>query len=147
MKKIILLLIALAFIIVPAQIVYADSDPRYCGTPKRYANGKIKRSTKELARFARWHKCPSNGKYSYRGCKDWQINHIIPLACGGCDNAENMEWAHKSIKTCAKNSVAYSPSSGKSWKVHCIDRYERKIYAHDPPFAGTENCVSEIVNK
>lgn len=35
--------------------------------------------------------CPATGKTS-GSCKGYVIDHKIPLACGGADVAENMQW-------------------------------------------------------
>lgn len=109
---------------------FASEDPRYCGSPKRDANGKIVRSSKAISEFRSWHPCPSTGSKT-GACPGWAINHTIPIACGGCDAAFNMDWMPNDEKSCA----------GK----HCRDRYERKIYAHDPPFPDTNNCKNAIV--
>lgn len=109
---------------------YASEDPRYCGSPKRDASGLIIRSSKPVREFRSWHQCPSTGLKT-GACPGWAINHTIPLACGGCDSAANMDWMPTDSKACSGD--------------HCRDRYERKIYAHDPPFEGASNCVNVIV--
>lgn len=41
--------------------------------------------------FKRSHPCPVNG--SFRGpCPGYVIDHITPLACGGADAPDNMQW-------------------------------------------------------
>jgi len=105
-------------------------ETRYCGSPVRDASGGIVRNYSVLSAFQRIHPCPSTGLHS-GSCPGWQKNHIIPLACGGCDAVSNLVWLPSDIKTC----------SG----AHCVDRYERKISAAEPPVADTANCVKEIV--
>lgn len=110
MKKII---IAAAFIStsVFAQLP-AMEELRYCGIPKRDNDGSISRSARVIAKFKEIHPCPENGKTS-GACPGWSIDHVIPLACGGCDAVSNMQWLPNELKSAAR--------SGK-------DRFERKIY-------------------
>jgi len=92
----------------------ALADTRICGVnPERDAEGRIIRSTSLRNHFQRIHPCPSTG-LTVGPCKGWAIDHVIPLACGGCDQIENMQWLKNSIKSCA----------GKE----CKDRWERKVY-------------------
>lgn len=99
---------------------------RYCGTPARDANGRILRSSAVIAAFKAIHPCPSTGKRT-GACPGWTMDHVIPLACGGCDAVWNMQWL---------------PNDQKRTKdAHAKDRYERRIYGHNPPFPGTENCT------
>ena len=84
---------------------------RYCGIPKRDEDGSISRSSEVIAQFKRIHPCPVNLKTSGT-CNGWAIDHVIPLACGGCDSVNNMQWLPNEIK---------SSKIGK-------DRFERKIY-------------------
>lgn len=107
----------------------AAQDPRYCGSPKRDSNNVILRNHAELYKFRIIHQCPSTGNYK-GACPDWSIDHVIPLACGGCDIIVNMQWLPNSIKI----SGAYAK-----------DKFERKIYAVKPELAGTESCVDKIV--
>ena len=37
------------------------------------------------------HPCPANAA-TKRRCEGYIIDHIIPLACGGEDSPENMQW-------------------------------------------------------
>jgi 5-methylcytosine-specific restriction endonuclease McrA len=62
------------------------------------AEARIKRSAAARAEFVREHPCPATGKP--RGaCPGWQVDHVIPLKCGGADDQTNMQWltvkAHK----------------------------------------------------
>lgn len=124
-----LLLIIFGAIAMAAYEAYGQ-DTRYCGPPVRNADGTIHRSQAVLAEFQRIHPCPSTGKTT-GACAGWAKNHIVPLACGGCDSIPNLSWVPVDIKTCA------SP--------HCIDRFERKIYALNPPIPDTASCRNEIV--
>ena len=108
---------------------WQTQETRYCGPPVRDAAGNIKRSTAVLNAFKRAHPCPANGQTS-GACPGWAINHTIPLACGGCDSVANLDWMPDQIKSCAAD-----------W---CRDRWERKVYAADPPFEDTGGCKSSI---
>lgn len=85
-------------------------DPRYCGgEPKRNEAGKIMRNVAERKRFESMYPLPQQYKR-----EEWQVDHVIPLAVGGCDVILNMQWLPKKIKTCADDL--------------CKDRFERIIY-------------------
>lgn len=86
---------------------------RQCGAPPRNADGTIKRSTTVINTYKRLHPCPVTGSTT-GACPGWQINHVIPLASGGCDAVSNMMWLPNQIKTCTAD--------------YCIDRWERKYY-------------------
>ncbi len=92
-------------------------DKRICGEPARNERGDIIRRADVLDEFQRLHPCPSTG--ARRGaCKGWAKDHIIPLACGGCDAVENLQWLPNAIKS----------AGGTSPK----DRWERKVYCNQP---------------
>lgn len=55
------------------------------------AEAKQHRSHKAIAQFKYEHPCPSTGARKGR-CPNWTIDHINPLACGGPDSPENMQW-------------------------------------------------------
>jgi 5-methylcytosine-specific restriction endonuclease McrA len=43
------------------------------------------------AEFQRMHACPSTGRH--RGaCPGYQVDHVMPLKCGGADRPDNMQW-------------------------------------------------------
>lgn len=96
--------------------VIADNhlvETRYCGEPQRNPDGSIKRSKAVLNAFRKIHPLPAD-----KNPAEWQIDHVIPLAEGGCDAVPNLQWLPKSIKTCADDD--------------CKDRWERKgIYFND----------------
>jgi 5-methylcytosine-specific restriction endonuclease McrA len=93
------------------------ADSRYCREePLRDKNGRIERSVTVLNEFKRTHPCPST-KLKFGICPGWAIDHVIPLACGGCDEIHNLQWLPNEIKSCAGS--------------FCKDRWERKIYCKD----------------
>lgn len=49
------------------------------------------RSYQAKREFKVLHHCPSTGK-SKGACPGWIIDHVKPLACGGADAPENMQW-------------------------------------------------------
>lgn len=63
----------------------ALADTRFCGVPVRDANGDIIRSSAVLREFERAHPKPQDGRR-------WIRDHVIPLACCGCDSVENLQW-------------------------------------------------------
>lgn len=58
---------------------------------ERDAKGRIKRSAKAKQAFKNSHPCPATGQ-STGACAGYVIDHIQPLACGGADAPENMQW-------------------------------------------------------
>lgn len=124
------------FFLVTALFILSDShsatptDIRFCGTPVRDANGDIIRSSRVLSDFQKLHPCPSTGLPT-GACPGWAKDHVISLACGGCDAVFNLQWLPNDQKSTAG--------------AHAKDRYERKIYYPLTPTPGTEACVKEIV--
>lgn len=55
------------------------------------AEAKQNRSYKAKAEFKQQHPCPANGATKGR-CEGFIIDHVIPLACGGADSPDNMQW-------------------------------------------------------
>lgn len=102
------LLVALLLTATPA-----FADTRRCDAIERDEDGRIIRSAAVLREFQKIHPCPATGS-TVGACKGWAIDHIIPLACGGCDAIENLQWLKSTIKSCAGRE--------------CKDRWERKIY-------------------
>lgn len=55
------------------------------------SDARTARSHAALSEFKSTHHCPATSKP--RGaCPGWVIDHIIALACGGMDDATNMQW-------------------------------------------------------
>jgi hypothetical protein len=117
--KWIILLLPLSALAVPTSdhpLPYPLEETRYCGEPARHHGGGIKRSTAVITAFKKQHPCPVTGLPAGT-CSGWSVDHVIPLAVGGCDSVSNLQWLPNEIKSCAG--------------VFCKDRWERKIYA-DP---------------
>lgn len=117
MKQLSLVLFTLLF----AANVYANhgidhyEETRYCGVPERTSGGRIKRDRKVIREFRKIHACPSTGKLGYtEPCPGWALDHIIPLANGGCDSVSNLQWLNNEIKS----------GAGEFPK----DRWEREVY-------------------
>lgn len=91
----------------------ALTETRYCGEPKRNAKGEIVRRADVLDAFAKRYPCPATGEQK-RSCPGWAIDHVIPLAVGGCDAVSNLQWLPHGLKSCAGTL--------------CKDRWERKVY-------------------
>jgi len=121
------------FMLLVATTAYADpalEETRYCGQPLRNTDGSIHRRSDVIAAFKRLHPCPATLK-TVGACPGWQANHVVPLACGGCDAVSNLVWVPTDIKTCSQ--------------PHCVDRYERRISAATPPLSDTAACVNVVV--
>lgn len=85
-------------------------DDRYCGPAPRDITGRIIRSQATTRWFQRIHPCPVNG-LTEGSCPDRFKDHTIPLACGGCDTVDNMQWlsgAAKRLKDSTERS-SYRP--------------------------------------
>lgn len=95
----------------------AGPDPlveiRYCGEPVRNADGSIRRRADVIRAFRKLYACPSTQLFT-GACPGWAVDHVIPLASGGCDAVWNAQWLPLAIKSCA-GSV-------------CKDRWERDVY-------------------
>lgn len=103
------IVIGVILILVSSSTAYADNhltETRYCGEPKRTASGKIRRDYAVIREFEKLYPLPAGEDRS-----KWQIDHVIPLAMGGCDAVRNMQWLPEAIKTCASDT--------------CKDRWER----------------------
>lgn len=116
--RVLLLLAVICFLSGTSSPVFSTTmtDDRYCGEPRRDASGDIYRSYAVRAAFVRAHPCPVTGQTT-GPCPGWQVDHVIPLACGGCDAVNNMQWLPETIKT---------QKGGK-------DGFERKIYGGQVP--------------
>lgn len=100
------LALSICVFLICINFTYADS--RYCGEPERNSTGNIIRSKAVIAEFIKLYPLPAGFRRS-----DYQINHAIPLVCGGCDSVENMIWMHIRAKTCAED--------------YCQDRIEQLV--------------------
>lgn len=129
LKLIVLIVLAM---VAYAHGAYADpmAETRYCGEPKRDANNRLIRSQAVVDAFKKAHPCPST-RSTTGACKGWAVNHVIPLACGGCDSVSNMQWLPVVIKS--------------GWQDWSVDRYERKVYASNPKQPNTPHCANEVV--
>lgn len=96
-------------------------ETRYCGAPARDKDGSISRSASVLVAFKKLHPCPAN-RMTAGACPGWAIDHVIPLACGGCDAVRNLQWLKNEIKSCPG--------------LTCKDRWERLVYETDIPCGG-----------
>ena len=90
----------------PSEAAITD-DPKYCGTPARDAQGQIIRNSSVLRAFDKAHPCPI--PTTTTACLGWRRDHVIPLACGGCDSVGNLQWLPLEM-----------------WKAKSL--WERKIY-------------------
>ncbi len=55
------------------------------------ADARTKRSQSAKVEFKAGHPCPATG--ARKGpCRGHVIDHIDPIACGGADRPENMQW-------------------------------------------------------
>lgn len=116
LSRIILAYLAVSVLLCAAVMAVAApaEDQRYCVTaPVRASDGKIARSKSVLREFRRLHPCPATGK-STGACPGWSLDHVVPLACGGCDAVSNLQWLPNTMKS----------ASGVDPK----DRWERKVY-------------------
>ena len=106
--------ILLALLLIGSASANPLLETRYCGPDiKRDADGSISRSQAVLAAFKRIHPCPSTG-LRYGPCENWEMQHLIPLKCGGCDSVGNLTW----LPSVLKSGPGYLP----------VDRWERKVY-------------------
>ena len=84
----------------------AYADIRCCVEPGRYSDNRIIRSLSVIEDFKKLYPLPAHFNRD-----DYQINHAIPLVCGGRDIVENLIWMHVKAKTCADD--------------YCQDRHEQ----------------------
>lgn len=105
--------------LVLATSLLATEEIRYCGPPARDVNGAIIRRADVQRAFRKLHPCPVTGKTT-GACPDWSMDHVWPLACGGCDAVWNMQWLPNALKS-ARQTIAPGPK----------DRWEREIYEYE----------------
>lgn len=100
---------------------YPLEETRYCGEPARMADGSIRRRADVIRAFKKTHPCPVTGAAT-GACPGWAVDHVIPLAVGGCDSVSNLQWLPNEIKS----------APGATPK----DRWERRLYGS--PFIKLE---------
>lgn len=61
---------------------------------KRWPATGSRRAQAKKNAFRKSHPCPSTGK-TKGPCPGWEVDHIVPLACGGLDDPANMQWLTK----------------------------------------------------
>ena len=69
----------------------APSPTSSNSTVPRDSRGRIARSKGAKESFEKSHPCPATGKTT-GGCPGYVVDHMKPLACGGVDAPENMQW-------------------------------------------------------
>lgn len=114
-RNLIVAAIAAALLVITLAATAGPLDPRYCYTPEtvpRTATGEIARSSAVRNAFRRAHPCPATGT-TQGPCVGWEVDHVIPLACGGCDAVTNMQWL---------------PVEIKRQHPQAKDRWERAVY-------------------
>jgi hypothetical protein len=83
------------------EVTALDSGKRYpCTSCARDAQGKLVGRPEPQAAFIASHPCPAAGSAAGT-CTGYVVDHVTPLACGGQDTPENMQWAtdaHAKIK-------------------------------------------------
>lgn len=118
---------AVAFALPPV-----TEEIRYCGPPNRDANGVIIRRTDVIRAFRKAHPCPVTGQTT-GACSGWFMDHVVPLACGGCDAVWNLQWMPRMLKS-AKQVEPPGPK----------DRWELEVYEATYPIEDTGNCKFQM---
>ncbi len=72
-----------------AAVLLAVSIAGCAAEPEAPAKGQRSRAVRQA--FQQQQPCPATGKRS-GACPGWVVDHIKPLACGGADAVENMQW-------------------------------------------------------
>lgn len=100
MKRWLLILLALGIFGVPEMGAQKFARCQFC---TRDTRGRISRSVRAKREFMRRNPCPvaqaplpaPSGAHPRVGtlrCRGYRVDHIVPLACGGRDVPENMQW-------------------------------------------------------
>lgn len=55
------------------------------------ASAAISRDRNQVNAFKRANPCPITGKAT-GACRGWEVDHRVPLKCGGADHPSNMQW-------------------------------------------------------
>ena len=87
----------------------AEASPR-CRSCARTEKGRIARSSQAKREFRKLEPCPSTGE-TRGACPGYVIDHVVALACGGEDDASNMQW----------QSVAEAKAKDR-WELNCSRR-------------------------
>lgn len=90
------LLLALTLSGTPANLGSCDAGgkcvPGYVETCRVHAGqGKAKRTDRMKRDYKARFPCPTTGKLQ-KSCPGWEIDHLIPLCCGGADVWTNARW-------------------------------------------------------
>lgn len=88
--SVLVLFCVLAILALPTRAGSLD-ETVMCGPPARNAKGEIIRRADVLREFQKRHPCPSTGQQT-GACPGWKRDHVKPLACGGCDSVDNLQW-------------------------------------------------------
>jgi hypothetical protein len=86
-----LILIALLPAIAAGKGSSGHSGHHKSAVAKRNARGRIARNSSAKRTFEASSPCPATGKTT-GSCKGYVIDQKTPLACGGADAPENMQW-------------------------------------------------------
>ncbi len=71
-----------------------SSYPSFKSSTFNSSSSKPKRSRAVRSSFHRSNPCPSTGR-NRGSCPGYEVDHIVPLACGGSDSVGNMQWLTK----------------------------------------------------
>jgi hypothetical protein len=101
------------------------SEPRCkgCATSKKRAP----RSTAAHNAFRKSHPCPATGNTA-GACPGYIVDHVVPFACGGRDDASNMQW-----QTSADTKAEGPSRTRRLWPVN---RRSSELPCVDPHFAA-----------
>src|SRR4051795_1800858 len=87
----------------------AGAGPR-CKYCVRTDDGRIARSSQAKQEFRKLEPCPATGETT-GACPGYVIDHVVALACGGEDDAANMQW----------QSVVDAKAKDR-WELNCSRR-------------------------
>jgi hypothetical protein len=75
-----------------APVPTTETSPTIATGPiRRDTSGRIERSAAAKSAFQKSHPCPATGSKT-GSCPGYIVDHVKPLACGGADAQENMQW-------------------------------------------------------
>jgi hypothetical protein len=87
-----------------------------------HAASEPERSLKAEVLFRLANPCPATGE-SYGECRGYVIDRVVPLVCGGAEDAANMQW----------QTIAQAKAKDKWERIGC--RPGRKLFT---PVSGAE---------